>query len=297
MKKVISFVLVGLLLLGGISLPTEAFAEEREQCEITIDANKHTPENPAEATGVCKGHVTGYYIESLIRGQFVLLGPVTGIVNESGQKFHLIPLADVQPDLTVYLVEKEDDGSEIENPEDTQIFHDVDSKHWAKKEIERAVELGIVNGYPDGNFGPDDFVQRQHVAAMLARAFKLKPSGTELPFNIDKKHPHYNEIAAVYEAGLMNGYGDGTFGSRDYINHPQMAVLLQNILKLEPKGEFPFHNIDEKHWAYDAIYAMGSNRIFIGDGTGYFLTKMQITRAELAAYLVRILDTFEIEEF
>jgi len=49
-------------------------------------------------------------------------------------------------------------------------FKDVPETHWARETIEKAVQLGIVEGYPGGRFGPDDIVQADQLLAMIYRA-------------------------------------------------------------------------------------------------------------------------------
>lgn len=45
------------------------------------------------------------------------------------------------------------------------------SAHWAHNEIERAMELGLVKGYPDGTFQPDKPITRAEAAVMLLRLY------------------------------------------------------------------------------------------------------------------------------
>lgn len=45
------------------------------------------------------------------------------------------------------------------------------SAHWARDEIERAMELGLVKGYPDGTFQPDKPITRAEAAVMLLRLY------------------------------------------------------------------------------------------------------------------------------
>lgn len=53
-------------------------------------------------------------------------------------------------------------------------FKDVPETHWAYKAIEELAEMGIINGYEDGTFKPDDAVTRAEVATMLDRYMSTK---------------------------------------------------------------------------------------------------------------------------
>lgn len=54
--------------------------------------------------------------------------------------------------------------------DETDIYGDY-SGHWAEKDIRRAMELGLVKGYPDGTFQPDKPITRAEAAVMLLRLY------------------------------------------------------------------------------------------------------------------------------
>lgn len=70
-------------------------------------------------------------------------------------------------------------------------FTDVPTSHWAYNDIETAVRLGFLSGYPDGRFGPDEPVTRAQVVALMCRALGRGPL-------VDGKIPvqrHYPDVA------------------------------------------------------------------------------------------------------
>ena len=58
-------------------------------------------------------------------------------------------------------------------------FSDVSSSHWAAKAIALTADLGWINGYPDGTFGPDKTVTRAELMAMINRATGRAPKSTD----------------------------------------------------------------------------------------------------------------------
>jgi len=58
-------------------------------------------------------------------------------------------------------------------PADPQDFPDVPSDHWAYKYVEYCVEEGVVSGYPEGDYKPDEVVTRDQMSVYIARAFAL----------------------------------------------------------------------------------------------------------------------------
>lgn len=57
-------------------------------------------------------------------------------------------------------------------PEDPQPVDDI-SGHWAKASIEWAREKGLINGYPDGSFKPNNPLTRAEACAILERFYEL----------------------------------------------------------------------------------------------------------------------------
>ena len=51
-------------------------------------------------------------------------------------------------------------------------FKDVPEQHWAYKAIEELAERGIINGYPDGSFRPDESVTRAEIATIMSKFIK-----------------------------------------------------------------------------------------------------------------------------
>jgi len=55
-------------------------------------------------------------------------------------------------------------------------FADVPADHWAAGYVNIAVQAGVINGYGNGNFGPDDLVEYQDALTMMVRALGYEPA-------------------------------------------------------------------------------------------------------------------------
>ena len=55
-------------------------------------------------------------------------------------------------------------------------FVDVPADHWAAGYVNIAVQAGVINGYGDGNFGPEDLVEYQDAITMMVRALGYEPA-------------------------------------------------------------------------------------------------------------------------
>jgi Tol biopolymer transport system component len=98
-------------------------------------------------------------------------------------------------------------------------FPDVPAGHHYLTAIEKITDEGIMDGYGDGNFGPDDWAIRQQYAEMIVTALGLAVTETDLYDFADQPpvvhlegelYPyHYVAVAALN--GLMEPFSDGTF--------------------------------------------------------------------------------------
>jgi hypothetical protein len=110
--------------------------------------------------------------------------------------------------------------------------------------IEVLNTLGIVNGYSEDEFGPDDELTRAQICAIMVRAMTDDISKTYNDTFTDVPYNHYfrAEIDTAYHMGIMNGYGDGKFGPDDFVNYNGMITIMLNALGYNSKilpGSWP----------------------------------------------------------
>lgn len=105
-------------------------------------------------------------------------------------------------------------------------FTDI-AGHWAEPFIVQGARVGILKGYPDGTFKPNQHVTRAQAASLIVRALGLK-ADESAPF-IDIKGYADNtqaEIAAAYQYNIIRGYSDGTFKPTEKVTRAQIALML-----------------------------------------------------------------------
>jgi hypothetical protein len=106
--------------------------------------------------------------------------------------------------------------------------------HWAHAQIAEAVQRGIlvVSEYPNG-LKPDGPILRSEAAAMMVRALGKSPDTTTTTFkdqNLIAKSMYRGYIKAASDAGLMNGYQDGTFRPFQGVTRAEACVMLSNLM-------------------------------------------------------------------
>ncbi|HDR4705680.1 TPA: S-layer homology domain-containing protein [Bacillus paranthracis] len=172
-------------------------------------------------------------------------------------------------------------------------FKDVPAGHWSYEAIQTLAEEEIMLGYGNGVFGFGHNVNREQVAALIYRALNLdeefgEDEELESPYNdiVDDKSTMFPfEVLAVTELGIFTGDEKGNFRPKDTLTRAEMAQVLTRAFGLQVKGSAGFKDVPKGHWAENAINAVGSNGISVGDGKGNFAPNMKVTREQYAQFL------------
>ena len=130
-----------------------------------------------------------------------------------------------------------------------QTFSDVKDGDWFKGYVDIASSLGIVNGYPDNTFLPNNDITREEIAVMLIKALDVYSKQKYDKFvdvseetaneNIDN-FTDYEQIKAswgwVYVGGVnfyevMGGYPDGSMKIKNFITRAEAAQVVYNTVR------------------------------------------------------------------
>lgn len=106
-------------------------------------------------------------------------------------------------------------------------FPDVDGGHWAYRYIATAERLGVVNGYGDGLFRPDNKVSRAElVKIFLLAAGKSLPENYSYSFvDVPEYAWYYPYVGMAFNLDLLSGYGDGTFRPDREVTRAEAAKI------------------------------------------------------------------------
>lgn len=173
-------------------------------------------------------------------------------------------------------------------PKPAVSFNDT-SGHWAQGMIEELSSQGMITGYPDGSFHPNDSIQRQHMALIFMRAFKLEPAREGVSFSdVSPNNPYYEAITLLQQAGIVDGT-NGRFNPSEPVTRAQMAKIVALALKAELGGTSTFQDVPSTHWGYAYITALADLEIVLGDN-GKFNPNEPVTRAQFVAMIYRALN-------
>lgn len=150
-------------------------------------------------------------------------------------------------------------------------FPDVDQSRWSVTAISYMNKLGIVKGYPDGDFKPEASITRAEFAAMAAGFANLQ-EGDKTFSDLDSSHWAYDVVRKAASAGWISGYPDGTFKADNPITRAEVVSITNKMLNRKADQDFVDRNLDKllsfidlnkDHWAYYPIMEATSGHDYI----------------------------------
>lgn len=116
-------------------------------------------------------------------------------------------------------------------PRQGKVFVDT-SNHWAKDTISTSAAYGIVNGYEDNTFRPDNPITREQMATMIVKVAKLKPVSGEVNFTDNKEISSWaqDSVATAVKYSIMNGYSDETFKPTSNATRAEAVTVVINAM-------------------------------------------------------------------
>ncbi|GAA0862203.1 hypothetical protein GCM10008917_06650 [Paraclostridium tenue] len=150
------------------------------------------------------------------------------------------------------------DGKQIPITENK--FNDISNDYWAKNEVNYLASKGLLNGYEDGTFRPENPITRAEVATILVRSnSNIKQNLKKVFPDISDNHWASKYIEKAAELGYMVGYEDGSFKPDKVITRGETVVTLNRIyrkpcdFKETNNSKILFADLDKNNWAYNDI--------------------------------------------
>ncbi len=175
------------------------------------------------------------------------------------------------------------------------------SGHWAEQTVVSLMESGLISGYPDGTFRPDNPVTRAEFLKILSSALGIIPvySSDSQFSDVGSDDWFFGNVMAAVIAGTVSGYPDGAFKPNSPITREEaakIAVAIKEIdeteITLNSELESVLPSVSDasliSDWAKNSVEAAIANKLMKGDPSGAFRPKDQITRAEAATIADRI---------
>lgn len=174
----------------------------------------------------------------------------------------------------------------------TATFKDVSASSPYYDIINRMAVQGIISGYEDGNFRPNEKITRKHAAALISRA-----KGSTLPQtsqfvqfkDVAESNPNFQDIKKLQQAGLFKPDSNGNFNPNKALTRAEMARVLVVAFELEVKANYDFADVPSTHAYSKDIRALYSNGVTTGDN-GKFMPNDGLSRAHYAVFMYRAMN-------
>ncbi|MDP4183484.1 MAG: S-layer homology domain-containing protein, partial [Bacillota bacterium] len=186
-----------------------------------------------------------------------------------------------------------DDGKKPSS--DLDQFSDVND-HWAKDYIMSLAKLGIMSGYPDKTFKPNNKITRAEAAVVLIKIFNQLPAkDAKLSFSDEAKIPSwsYGYIKTAVDKGWIKGYGDKTFKANNLITRQEFAAMFLRAIGYKDLKPAKTNFADDAKigsWAKGYIAKAAELGLIGGYQDKTFKPEGNISRAEVCVIAKKYLD-------
>jgi hypothetical protein len=130
-------------------------------------------------------------------------------------------------------------------------YSDVRPGYWAAEAIAQVTRMGLMHGYADGTFKPQQPLTRAEMAALVAG---LAPAGAQPGTGYADTVGHWAQAAieTVQGAGYMKGYADGTFRPASPLTRAEAVAVINRVLDRGPLyglERSPWKDVPDSYWA------------------------------------------------
>jgi len=146
-------------------------------------------------------------------------------------------------------------------------FTDIERGAWYEESVKFLAGMGIVRGYLDGSFMPDNPITRAEYATMISK-FDANAAEKEVFYKDTEGHWAEAYIAGASANGWISGYPDGTYKPDNYITRAEVVSSVNRMLhRMIVPEDLPdqtpdYIDLHRDHWAYAAINEASIGHIY-----------------------------------
>ena len=153
-------------------------------------------------------------------------------------------------------------------------FSDVSADKWYNNAVSTLSRMGVIGGYADGTFRPDAPISRAEFAK-IAVSFTQNNGSAVYNYFTDVKTTDWFApyVTAAKDAGLIEGYSDGSFKPESKITRAEACAIVNRTLGRKPSkahmkisDRIDWPDVQTTDWFYEAIMeATNSHTCIMGD--------------------------------
>ena len=179
----------------------------------------------------------------------------------------------------------------------TSVFDDLTEVSWAKEAILTLHAKGIISGYGNKQFAPNNNIKREEFVKLVVGAYYSDEAAAAVTFSdVNANAWYYDSIGIAVGKGIISGIDEMNFGTGMNITRQDMAVILYRVAG----GRFAAKDAEKKfaddgmisNYAKEAVYALRDAGIINGVSDTEFAPTKYATRAETAVMLCRFMNSY-----
>lgn len=170
------------------------------------------------------------------------------------------------------------------------VFKDVDANSVSGQSIYKLVNAGVLNGYTDGTFRPNNPITRAELCKIVNLVFNYTEAATDNFTDVSANDWFYSYVAIAKKAGYITGHGDGTFKGNDYLTREQACAIITRVTELFDLTMSETITDTVSEWAVPYVNKVVSNRLMPLEAGGKFRATENITRGELTSVMALFVD-------
>ncbi len=179
------------------------------------------------------------------------------------------------------------------DPMNGAMFHDVSANSAYFESVSFLKEHGVIGGYPDGSFKPNNVVSRVEALKFILNGINSDLlSATDLPFSDTSAREWYSGfVATAYDRSIVEGYPDSTFRPANTVNKVEFLKMLLLAMDVDLDATVTRDvYADVPHDAWFAPYVkFAKDKNLIAHDGGLFHPESGMTRAEVADLIYRLI--------
>ena len=155
-------------------------------------------------------------------------------------------------------------------------FDDISGGEWYAQAVNYLAKLGIITGYEDGSFRPEQAMSRAEFAAMIARFDEMEAADMTPFVDLTEQHWAHDYVISAYLKGWMSGYPTGEFRPESPITRAEVVMIVNRMLGRGIRTKdisadlYSFYpDLSTNHWAFAEMIEASVEHDYERLETGY----------------------------
>lgn len=173
-----------------------------------------------------------------------------------------------------------------------QPFSDITKDSPYLNVIRLMAGSGVIRGYEDGTFRPNEAITRKHVSILINRVIDLNKvteiKQVKIPKDLNKSNIYFEDILKLVQAGLLEVDPSGNVNPNKPVTRGEMSKILAIAFKLEG-ATHDLNDVSSKYSPY--VSALYENNVTTGFEDNTYRENQTLTRGHYATFMYRAMNS------